>query len=156
MSALADYVRRLLDENREEVARADTKASIILASAGVVAGILLTGLVAGAIHLSDERWYVGFLAWLSGAGFTIGVGLVGFAVFPRVGKPELGHARWFSEIAQFEGDEAGLAAAVDVDRQDDPGRDLHQVLVLAGIVRRKYQLTKWGMWCLAVGFAAAG
>lgn len=35
-------------------------------------------------------------------------------------------------------------------------RDLHQAGKLAEIVRKKYRLTKFGMWLLGLGFVAAG
>ena len=155
MTVYSDYVRRLLDETREEVARADTKASIVLAGAGVVVGILLTGFVSGDVSLSGERWYVGFLVWVAGFTLISGVVLVGLAVYPRTGGAELGHGRWFAEIEQYEHDEEALAAAVQADANDGE-RDLHQARILAGIVGRKYRLTKAGMWSLSVGLATAG
>jgi hypothetical protein len=155
MTVYSDYVRRLLDETREEVARADTKASIVLAGAGVVFGILLTGFVTGNVSLAGERWYVGMLVWLAGLTLVGGVVLVGLAVYPRTSGAERGHGRWFAEIEQFGKDESALAAAVEGDAHDG-GRDLHQARVLAGIVGRKYRLTKAGMWSLSIGLATAG
>ncbi len=95
MSLDTKYVRRLLDETREEVTRADTKASIVLAGAGVVVGILLTGLVTGTVSIAGERWYVGTLVWISGGFLVTGVGFLGSAVYPRTRGAEEGHARWF-------------------------------------------------------------
>lgn len=155
MTVYSDYVRRLLDETREEVVRADTKASIVLAGAGIVVGILLTGFVTGDVSLAGERWYVGFLVWVAGFTLVGGVVLVGLAVYPRTGGADRGHGRWFAEIEQYGDDETALAAAVQGDANDG-GRDLHQARVLAGIVGRKYRLTKAGMWSLGVGLAAAG
>ena len=146
------HVRRLLDETREEVSRADTKASIVLAGSGVVVGILLTGLVTGDVDLKGEGGIVSVLAWIAGVLLVGGVGFVGSAVYPHTKGAEPGHARWFAEIAQYE-DEATLAEAAQAD-QADGGRDLHQARVLAVIVARKYRLTKFGMWLLAIGFAA--
>lgn len=154
MTGHTDYVRRLLDETRDEVTRADTKASIVLAAAGIVVGILLTGFVTGDVSLAGQRWYVGLFAWVAATGLIGGVGVVGCAVYPRIGKPEKGRARWFAEIQQYGEDEEALSQTVEADR-DDRTRDLHQTRVLAGIVGRKYLLTKVGMWLLGVGFAAA-
>lgn len=155
MTVHSDYVRRLLDETREEVVRADTKASIVLAGAGVVVGILLSGFVTGDVSLEGERWYVGVLVWTAGIALIIGVVLIGLAVYPRIRGAEPGHGRWFAEIQQYGKDEAALAAAVEADASDG-ARDLHQARVLAGIVGRKYRLTQVGMLSLAVGLTTSG
>ncbi len=117
----------------------------------MVVGILLTGLVTGDVNLKGEPGIVSLFAWIAGILLVAGVGSVGSAVYPKTKGPEAGRARWFAEIAQYE-DEVELAEAVQVD-QDDGGRDLHQARVLARIVKRKYRLTKFGMWLLAIGFA---
>jgi hypothetical protein len=155
MTVYSDYVRRLLHETREEVVRADTKASIVLAGAGVVVGILLSGFVTGDVSLEGERWYVGVLVWTAAIALIIGVVLIGLAVYPRVRGAELGQGRWFAEIQQYGKDDAALAAAVEADASDG-ARDLHQARVLAGIVGRKYRLTQVGMLSLAVGLATSG
>jgi hypothetical protein len=155
MTVYSDYVRRLLDETREEVVRSDTKASIVLAGAGIVLGILLTGFVTGDVSLSGERWFVAVLVWVAGVALTGGVLLVGLAVYPRTRGAEAGHGRWFAEIEQYGQDEAALSTAVQADANDG-ARDLHQARVLAGIVGRKYRLTKAGMWSLGVGLVASG
>jgi hypothetical protein len=150
-----EHVGRLLAETREEVTRADTKASIVLAGAGILVGILLTGLVTGDVSVAGSRWYVGLLAWIAGAVLVGGVGVLGSAVYPRTGTPQAGHARWFAEIKQYRNDDGGFVRAVETD-QADGMRDLHQAFKLAEIVDRKYQLTKVGMWLLGVGFVATG
>jgi hypothetical protein len=155
MTGDTDYIRRLLDETRDEVARADTKASIVLAGSGVVISILLSGFVTGDIDLAGERWYVGVLVWVAGLLLLAGVAFVGLAVYPQVGTPTRGRARWFAEVAQYGEDEVALAKAIAVDREDR-GRDLHQARVLAGIVARKYSRTKVGMRLLGAGLAVAG
>ena len=152
MASDPDYVRRLLDETREEVSRADTKASIVLAGASVVVGILLTGLVTGDIAVQGQPWFVVVLAWISGALLVGGLAFVGWAVYPQTGSPDSGRARWFAEIVKHR-DDAALAEAVAVD-QGDGNRDLHQTRELAGIVWRKYQRTKIGMRLLALGLGA--
>lgn len=92
MTLDAGYMRRLLDETREEVSRADTKASIILAGGGIVVGILLTGFVTGDVSIAGERWYVALLAWAAGALLVGGVAFLGSAVYPRTRGAQPGHA----------------------------------------------------------------
>jgi hypothetical protein len=155
---MTDYVRRLLDETREEFTRADTKASIVLAGAGagVAVGILIAGFATGDLSLAGQRWYVGALAWIARATLVGGVICLGSAVYPRTKGAHKGHARWFGEIAQFGTDEDKLSDGIDRDAAEGPRRDVHQTRALAAIVRRKYTLTKVGMWLLGVGLAAAG
>jgi hypothetical protein len=150
-----EYVRRILSESREEVSRADTKASTVLAGAGIVVGIVLTGLVTGDVSLAGSRWYVGTIACAGGASLLAGVALLGAAVYPRTGQPADGHARWFAEIERYKDDDTGLLAAIETDRNDGM-RDLHQAVNLSEIVVKKYTLTKVGMWLLAVGLVLAG
>ena len=71
--------RALLDRTREEIARADQKASILLASSGIAIGALLGGLFAGKV--------VPFPAvQLGGVGMVAGapLGYFGYRI-PRVG-----------------------------------------------------------------------
>jgi len=156
MTTRAEYLRRLLNETREEVTRADAKASIVLAGAGVVVGILLSGFITRDVTLARQPGSVKTLVWLSGGLLVVGIALLGSAVYPRVGRAERGHARWFAELVQYEDDEEALSEAVETDRAEDDTRDLHQAVALARIVNRKYRLTQRGMWLLAVGFALAG
>lgn len=149
------YLRRLLEETREEVTRADTKASIVLAGAAVVVGVLLTGLVTGDVSIEGDRWYIGALAWVAGGLLVGGVTVLGSAVYPRTGDPHTGHARWFAEIERYKDNDEALIQAVQTDHADGL-RDLHQARKLAEIVGKKYRLTKFGMWLLGTGFIAAG
>jgi hypothetical protein len=156
MTARAEYLRRLLDETREEVTRADAKASIVLAGAGVVVGILLSGFITKDVSVAGQPGIVKALVWFSGVLLVIGIAFLGSAVYPRVGRAERGHARWFAELVQYRGDEGALSKAVETDRAEDDTRDLHQAVALALIVDRKYRLTQLGMWLLAGGFVMAG
>jgi hypothetical protein len=77
------FVDQMLRSTREEITRADTKASLLLAAFGVVTGALLAGLLA-------QRWSPFMLAnrveWLWWAGIAAAVValiLLGAAVFPR-------------------------------------------------------------------------
>jgi Pycsar effector protein len=156
MTTRSDYLRQLLKETREEVTRADAKASIVLAGAGVVVGILLSGFITKDVSLAGQSATVKVLVWVSGILLVVGVALLAAAVYPRVGRVEQGHARWFAELVQYGTDQDALARAVETDRAEDGTRDLHQAVALAQIVDRKYFLTKAGMWGLAIGFALGG
>ncbi|MEX0755339.1 MAG: Pycsar system effector family protein [Actinomycetota bacterium] len=155
MTERDEYVARLLGETRDEVTRADTKASIVLAAAGIVVGVVLTGLVTGDLSTAGECVLVAVLAWASGGLLLTGVCALGTAVFPNVGKAEAGHARWFTEIEQHGNDDEELARAIEADRLDGQ-RDLHQLEKLSAIVGAKYRWTKRGMVLVGGGLVAGG
>lgn len=145
------YVRRLLEETREEVIRADSKASLLLAGAGIVVGILASGPISGDVSFGERGAFIELLVYMAGLALLTGVVLVGCAVYPRLGSAEPGRARWFGEVHQYDGDQQALAAAVQFETQNR-GRDLQQVAALAAIVSLKYKLTQAGMWSLGAGF----
>ena len=100
MSTLSDFAEGLLDETREEINRADTKANILLAAAGVVLAVIVGGLLSGQIKLARESVPVQILAATSSASMAIGLAFLGAAVVPRVGQPRPGRAQYFMDHAQ--------------------------------------------------------
>ncbi|MEX1046380.1 MAG: Pycsar system effector family protein [Actinomycetota bacterium] len=156
MNTAEEYGRRLLGETREEISRADTKASIVLAGAGVIVGIVLTGFVTGDISLSGQRVGIHVLVMAAGALSVAGILALGAAVYPRTKSPEPGHARYFEEISQFTKDEKLLRKTVDDESGDAFDRDVNQMLALSGIVHSKYKLTRIGMQFLGLGLVLAG
>jgi pycsar effector protein len=151
-----DYVRRLLDETREELTRADSKASIILAGAGVAIGAVLAGLVSGDVSLSGRSALVIVMTWSAGVLLTLGILCLAAAVYPRTGHPQRGHARYFGEVNLYKSGSEELGRAVDLDSVDIRSRDLQQVHALSQALSRKYTLTQAGMWLLGGGFLSAG
>lgn len=149
-------MERLLDETRDEIQRADNKANIVLAGAGVAVGAMLAGLIAGDVSLSGEPWYVWAFVVVAGLLIVAGIESVGSAVFPRLGTPETGRARYFTEVAQFGDDLDALVSALREEAVKADERNSDQVLILSKLVQTKYALTQRGMVLLAVGFGCAG
>lgn len=137
------FVEGLLDETREEISRADSKASILLASAGVTAAVLTGAVAAGDIRFAGARGIVQVMAVSAALALSAGLALLGAAVMPQVGKPERGRARYFMEHAQYDGAD-DLREALEHESVDRAGRHLAQLLALSRIVRRKYRLTQAG------------
>lgn len=145
----------LLKETREEINRADSKANLLLTGAGLGVTALVAGLVAGDLNPLDADWVVTLLAALSAICLALGLVATGAAVFPRLGTPSPGHARWFTEIAEHE-DTASLAKALRTDVPDSERRELQQLLVLSRLVWRKYRLIRAGELVLGLGLLFAG
>lgn len=154
MTSIDDAVADLLVETRDEINRADSKSNLLLTGAGLAVAALAAGLISGQINPVDARGFVQVLAIASATLLLAGLVAVGAAVFPRLGTPEPGCARYFMEIAQFDNTDA-LSRAISADPAAQLGRHLQQVLVLSKAVRRKYRLVRASEVLLGLGVAAA-
>lgn len=154
--SLADFAEGLLDETRDEINRADSKASIILSGSGVAVAVLAGALLAGDITLAKVDPVVQKIAGLAAALLILGIGLLGAAVIPRMGRPIPGRARYFLDHAQYE-TLPELRKAVESEYGDRDARHLEQLLDLARLTRTKYRLTIAGeLFTGAGGLAACG
>lgn len=129
---------QLLLESREEVGRADSKAAIILASAGVGAAALLGGLIAGSwspIQLSNA---IEWVWWLGLA--CLGVALVQLSrcLLPTTKNQQSGKVDYFGDVLRFSSPEA-LRDALSDDEGGHESRAIRQLFVISSIVERKYQ-----------------
>lgn len=145
-SALA---RRLLAETREDVAKADGKAQILLAAALVVAGVILGGIIAGdwqpkTLPIGAEViWWVGVVV----AGF--GLGALGDAVRPRTGTPAPDRLTYFEEVVRHT-ECASLVRDLNTEAERDD-RDAEQLLRLSKIAHAKYRSIKLAISTLGSG-----
>lgn len=149
-----DVIEDLLDETRDEINRADSKANLLLTGAGLAVAALAAGLISGQINPVQGRGAVQVLAIASATLLFAGLVAVGAAVFPRLGTPEPGSARYFMEIAQFDNIDA-LSQAISADLAEQRDRHLQQVLVLSKAVRRKYRLVRSSEVLLGLGIVVA-
>lgn len=140
---------RLLAETREDVAKADGKAQILLAAALVVTGVILGGIIAGdwrpeALPFGPE------VVWWGGVVLVIG-GLAGLgdAVRPRLGDPDPDRTTYFEEVIHH--DECRtLIPALNVEGERGE-RDAEQLLCLSVIAHDKYRSVKLAIWALGIG-----
>lgn len=154
MSSGPDFIEGLLDETREEVNRADSKASMMLAALGVAIAVLGGGLSSGNATLTETRGAVQAAATVSGCLLFLGIVLLGAAIYPRIKKGAPGAALYFMDYAQFD-DVEDLRAAVEAEGRDRSDRHLRQLRDLSRIVRRKYRLTRWAIAATGLGAVAA-
>jgi hypothetical protein len=150
-----EYSRSLLAETREELVRADNKASILLAASGVAFGALLAAILSGDWSPTELNVRIQWLWWI---GTALGAGalyFLGSAVYPRIHA----HGERPSIIAYY-GD---VVAARDKSRveelleeaaKDQKQRLFDQVIQISRTVQRKYVAIRRAMWALGSGTAA--
>ena len=154
MTDPAGFVEGILDETRDEINRADTKASILLGGTGVAVAALVGAMYAAKIKTDDLDAIIWAFGLMSAAAFAASIALLGAAVMPRIGKATPGRARYFMDHAQYD-DINELQKAIEFELTDVELRHLHQVRDLARIVKTKYQLAILGEWSAGVGILLA-
>lgn len=158
MTTTRDLVVDLLAETRDEINRADSKANLLLTGAGLAVAAIVAGVISGELNPIDARGVVQTLSVLSATALGVGLVAVGAAVFPRLGSPVAGCARYFMEIAALD-DIDSLESALNIGTSEPHIRRMQQLLVLSKAVRRKYRLIRASEVLLGIGVglaAAAG
>jgi len=153
MVPVEDFAARLLDETRAEITRADTKASILLAGAGVALAGSAGAFANSNLTLTGERGAVQVLAVAAVVLVMLGIFALGTAVFPTIGKATPGEANYFMDHKQYKTD-AELRAVVERYALDPATRHIHQVHQLSPIVYAKYWWTRLGEVLIGLGLAA--
>lgn len=138
----------MLGEAREELSRADGKASILFAALGVAAGVLAAAILGGDWNPGDLRRPWEAIWW---AGCTIGAAsavLLALAVYPKIVNRHPGAAvTYFNEIAQL----ASIGALdAELKRISEGERVLKQLYAVSKIARKKYLFVVWSMRLLAL------
>lgn len=148
---VALYVAKVLGETREELARTDQKASILLAAVGVAAGAAAAAFVQIRFSPSALVDSVEWLWWVGLALVAVATAALGGAVMPSGRRSTTGLMHFFSDISRFPGTTAELLEAMAQDTARQPERDLSQLRVLARLVHRKYVLIRWAIWAAGSG-----
>lgn len=141
----------LLAETREDIAKADQKATMVLAALGIGVGAVLGGVLAGDWKPHDlsqhgePAWWIGVLL------IAASILAAGIAVWPRFDK--VGRTRgiyYWANVAAYADFDDFIASSA---RRLPPSgvRTLYQLFHLSKIVDRKYTLVRYSM-----GFALAG
>lgn len=151
----AEYCKAILGEAREELERADNKASILLAAVGVIVGALLAALLAGDWSPTSLKASVQWLWWAGILAAAIAIYLLGWAVFPRIRA-----AGWRPQAIAYYGDvvAAGTRNRVkellDHASGDPLPRLIDQMLQVSKTVQVKYVAIRRAMILLGFGAAA--
>lgn len=141
---------------REELTRADGKASLLLAVIGVVMGALLAALLAGSWDPSQLSNAVEWLWWLGVLAAVAGVAALGFAVYPRTRPKGLRPTMiaYFGDVVATPASD--LEALLEETAKSPRDGALDQLRQVSGIVHRKYQAIRVALWALAGGAIACG
>lgn len=143
----------MLAEVRDEIDRADQKASLLIGSLGIAFTILLSGMIGG-------DWTPGTLSPFGATVWVLGVVAAGAsvvaaaaAVWPRLSRgPGPGAITYWGQIR-------GLGTPADVEKAltergvHPPERTFQQLLVLSSVVQRKYRAIRLSMTLAGVGVA---
>ncbi|WP_406385081.1 Pycsar system effector family protein [Streptomyces sp. NBC_01618] len=142
---------RLLGTVREEIARADTKASILLSGA-----VAMPALV---VSVGHGRLVSGLVATVGVATWLAGIAMLILVILPRTGttRRRRSGGAWspltVTALDGAAGPDQLTASVLAAGR--DPGRwMLEQSCALGLILAAKYRWMRWAVACLAAGGAA--
>lgn len=143
----------LLSEARDELVRADNKASILLA----ILGVALSAVVAGVMTVS---WSPGKLAvpwsvmWAIGAAAVlVSVASLVAAVYPRTerGRDDEPGIYYFRDVTRIRTRDQ-LQSRIEATTPNPLGRLVDQLWAVSGVVNRKYTLIRVAIWAGMLGW----
>ncbi|WP_234445335.1 Pycsar system effector family protein [Streptomyces rimosus] len=146
-----DFVaERLLKAVREEISRADTKASVMMTGA-TAALVLLFGRDGQLLAMPAVRaalLITGTVLW------TLGIAMFVAAVLPRTRTAADGCLTFFPQLTRGASAEA-LLPRVALAGLDTGQWAVEQACALGRILGTKYRWLRWGVGCLAAGGSCA-
>ncbi|GAA1995807.1 Pycsar system effector family protein [Microbacterium ulmi] len=135
----------MLAEVREEIDRADQKASLLIGSLGIAFSIVLSGVLSGSwspASLGPAATVLWSVCAVAAAGSVLAAAL---AVWPRLSRaPGSGAITYWGQIRQFASPEEVGEALLERGLQP-PERTYQQLLVLSALVQRKYRAIRSSM-----------
>jgi len=147
------YLRELLIATREELVRADNKASLLLAAAGVAVGVTVAGLISRDWSPSMLENRVEWLWWLGAASAVYGLWCLGLAVYPTTRRRGAapGVVAYFGDVNAYAGrPRAELVAALSRSAQREQDRWVDQLVQVSDVAQRKYDRLRHAMWALPI------
>jgi Family of unknown function (DUF5706) len=140
----------LLSESREELTRADGKASLLLAALGVGISAILAAILAGSwspFRLAEpyqSLWWAG--SFFAGVSFAC----LFLAIYPRVTHRSASRGvTYFGDVAGLETVDE-LRSALKRSETDPAERSVMQLHVIAGIADRKYRFVRSSLNALSL------
>jgi hypothetical protein len=149
------YLASLLTDARDELNRADSKASLMLAAIGVIIGALIAGLAGSKWTPMTLDASAQAVWWAGVAAAAAGVFWIAASVYPHIQQAKTPHPRspaYYGDVATYE----------DVDAFRDaigqaPGateRLINQTYVISRIVQWKYVLLRRGLLSVLMAIVA--
>lgn len=148
---MGNYEKTLLGETRDEITRADSKASILFSLFGLLSGAVVYALLRDQWQPFELANGIEWLWWL-GAGLGLAaIVTLGLAVYPVVDHPgDKRQVAYFGHVAQFKHRTEYLEAIANREGSEvERLRD--QIWVLSKAVDGKYRHTRWAMRLFAAG-----
>ena len=135
----------LLSETRDELNKADSKTSVLLATSGVIVSVLAgSGLVANG-RLEHLPVWAQILWWLGVLAGTSGIVSLATALMPRVQHHEdPSNVRYFGHAAAFSSP-VELRTALQEAQDMEADRAIDQLWVTSKIVVRKYTRIRYAL-----------
>ncbi len=151
-----DYASVLLREARDELTRADEKASILLAATGIAVGAVIAGMIA-ADWTPDRLGDPWSLIWRIASAFAlVGIGALIWAIYPRTrhGKDDEAYLFYFRQAADVTTVE-DLARELRRSSENVFSRSADQLWRVSRVVNAKYRAVRLAIWLLVVAAALA-
>jgi hypothetical protein len=146
----SEYVESLLRDSREELTRADSKATVLLGTAGVGASIIAGDIAAGHWTPADLALWAQVFWWLGVCAAAAGLVSLTYALAPRLyDSAEKQNLRHFGHIAQYESP-SELLEPLDNASSDIFIARVSQLWAIGKIVTRKYALIRMALQLFAV------
>lgn len=146
----------MLAAAREELVRADNKASLLLASAGLAVGALIAGLISRDWSPFALENRIEWLWWAGAGAAAYGLGCLGSAVYPRTRRrgPVPGVVAFFGDVNSYASrPRAELVEALRRSAEREQDRFVDQLVQISDIARRKYARLRHAMWALPLAAA---
>lgn len=149
------YAASVLSSAREEIDRADSKASILLAASGVAAGALLAGLMAGTWTPLRLQPTIQWAWWVGVVEAAIAISCLALAVCPREQRNNSGTS-WavvfYGDVLKYH-TTTQLVEALKRSAETKIERIADQLRYVCSIVNHKYRLVRWGILMLFLSAA---
>ncbi|WP_328999885.1 DUF5706 domain-containing protein [Kribbella sp. NBC_00709] len=149
-----DHAQDVLAAAREELSRADNKAALLLASAGVVFGALLAAVLAGSWSPNMLDNVVEWLWWTGATSASMGLIALGWAIYPRIRarSPRPAMIGYFGDVIAAPADD--LLALLEATAATPMRGVLDQLHQVSHIVHRKYLAIQFALVAFSAGAAA--
>lgn len=154
--AITQNTKFMLTAAREELARADTKASILLAASSIAIGPSLSASLTGSWGPARIWNGIEWLWWIGALSAVSAIGMLAYAVYPRVKRRGIIAPRvtFFGDANLESKDDLRSALARSSEGQQELLVD--QLWQVSLIVSKKYRSIQISLWLFALSLILNG
>jgi len=149
------YLASLLTDARDELNRADSKASLLLAAIGVIIGALIAGLAGSKWTPMTLDTGAQAVWWAGVSAAAAGVFWIAASVYPRIHQPKTprhGLPTFYGDVAAYQDVDAFRVAIGQAPEARE--RLINQTYVISKIVQWKYVLLRRGLLSILMAIVA--